>query len=42
MSDRGAFDLESRRPAIRRTVWVLFGLVALVYGGFFLRAILLS
>jgi hypothetical protein len=42
MSDRASFDVESRRPAIRRTVWVLFGLVALVYGGFFLRAILLS
>ena len=42
MSDRASFDVDARRPAIRRTVWVLLGLVALVYGGFFARAILLS
>jgi hypothetical protein len=42
MRDRNGFDLESRRPAIRRTVWLLFGLAALIYGAFFLRAILRS
>ena len=42
MTGKASFDVKSRRPAIRRTVWVLVGLVALVYGSFFLRAILLS
>lgn len=35
------FDPAARRAAIRRTVWIVVGLVALVYGGFFVRALLL-
>jgi hypothetical protein len=35
------FDPATRRAAVRRTVWVVVGVVALIYGAFFVRALLL-
>ena len=35
------FDPAVRRAAIRRTAWIVVGIVALVYGGFFVRALLM-
>lgn len=32
----------ARRAAVRRTVWATLGVVALIYAGFFVRAVLLS
>lgn len=34
------FDPNLRRAAIRRTAWIVVGVVALIYGGFFVRALL--
>ncbi|MBL8300411.1 MAG: hypothetical protein JNN30_18905 [Rhodanobacteraceae bacterium] len=36
------FDPVTRRTAVRRTVWVVVGVVALIYGAFFVRAVLLA
>lgn len=36
------FDPATRRIAVRRTVWVVVGVVALIYGAFFVRAVLLA
>jgi hypothetical protein len=36
------FDTAQRRAAVRRTVWATLGVVALIYLGFFVRAVLLS
>lgn len=36
------FDPAMRRSAVRRTVWVVVGVVALIYGAFFVRALLLA
>lgn len=36
------FDPATRRTAVRRTVWVVVGVVALIYGAFFIRAVLLA
>lgn len=36
------FDPAERRPAIRRTVWIVLGVVALIYLGFFVRAVVLA
>lgn len=35
------FDPATRRTAIRRTVWAVVGVVVLIYGAFFVRALLL-
>jgi len=35
------FDPTQRRAAVRRTVWMIAGVVALIYAGFFVRAVLL-
>jgi len=35
-------SIDQRRAGIRRTVWVVVGVVVLVYGGFFLRSVLLA
>lgn len=35
------FDPAQRRGAVRRTVWLIVGVIALIYGGFFVRALLL-
>ncbi|HJU39394.1 MAG TPA: hypothetical protein VJ724_07445 [Tahibacter sp.] len=36
------FDPAERRPAIRRTVLIVVGVVAAIYVGFFLRAVVFS
>jgi hypothetical protein len=36
------FDPATRRTAVRRTVWIVVGVVALIYAAFFVRAVLLS
>lgn len=35
------FDPSTRRAAVRRTAWIVVGVVALIYAGFFVRAVLL-
>ncbi|HSX59243.1 MAG TPA: hypothetical protein VLF18_03485 [Tahibacter sp.] len=35
------FDPATRRSAVRRTAWIVVGVVALIYGAFFVRALLL-
>ena len=35
------FDPATRRSAVRRTVWAVVGVVVLIYGAFFVRALLL-
>ncbi|WP_257387054.1 hypothetical protein [Tahibacter caeni] len=35
------FDPADRRAAIRRTAWIVVGVAALIYAGFFVRAVLL-
>lgn len=35
------FDPTQRRAAVRRTAWIVVGVVALIYVGFFVRAALL-
>ena len=35
------FDPAQRRAAVRRTAWFVVGVVALIYAGFFVRALLL-
>ena len=36
-----SFDPAQRRAAVRRTAWCVVGVVALIYAGFFVRALLL-
>ncbi len=36
------FDPAERRPAIRRTVWIAVGVIAAIYLGFFIRAVVLA
>lgn len=36
------FDPSQRRPAIRRTVRIVVGVIALIYLGFFVRAVVLA
>ena len=36
------FDPKDRRPAIRRTVWIAVGVIAAIYIGFFIRAVVLA
>ena len=35
------FDPTQRRAAVRRTAWLIAGVIALIYAGFFVRAVLL-
>ena len=35
------FDPAQRRAAVRRTAWCIVAVVALIYAGFFVRALLL-
>lgn len=36
------FDPATRRAAVRRTAWIAVGIVALIYGAFFVRAVLVA
>jgi inner membrane protein involved in colicin E2 resistance len=40
--DHAPFDPAQRRAAVRRTVYIALGVIALIYAGFFVRAVLLS
>lgn len=41
-SEPARFDPRTRRAAVRRTAWIVAGVVALIYAGFFVRAVLLA
>ncbi len=40
-TEHARFDPTQRRAAVRRTAWMIAGVVALIYAAFFVRAVLL-